>query len=93
MSESDLIPGYLKRSHVPPILSLPSRITKDLFGHDFFRLYPAAMPDMPAPTTTTSLWVFEIVMTYIIFKLKFFIWNIYYYLFLFFLILFSYELK
>jgi hypothetical protein len=55
MSESDLIPGYLKRSHVPPIPSLPSRIKKDLFGHDFFRLYPAAIPDMPAPTTMTSL--------------------------------------
>jgi len=55
MSESDLIPGYLKRSHVPPTLSLPSRITKDLFGHDFLKLYPAAIPDMPAPTTTISL--------------------------------------
>jgi len=55
MSESDLMPGYLNRSQVPPTLSLPSRIKKDLFGHDFLRLYPAAMPDIPAPTTTTSL--------------------------------------
>lgn len=73
MSESDLIPGYVKRSHVPPIFSLPSRIKKDLFGHDFLRLYPAAMPDMPAPTTMTSLWVFKIVMTYIIFSVKIFL--------------------
>ena len=49
------MPGYLKRSHVPPTLSLPSRIKKDLVGHDFFKLYAAAMPDMPAPTTITSL--------------------------------------
>jgi|TARA_E500000081_G_scaffold137097_1_gene151492 hypothetical protein len=55
MSESDLIPGYLKRSQVPPTLSLPSRIMKDLLEHDFLRLYPAAMPDIPAPTTMTSL--------------------------------------
>ncbi|EJP73310.1 MAG: hypothetical protein NT02SARS_1789 [SAR86 cluster bacterium SAR86B] len=55
ISESDLIPGYLKRSHVPPMSFLPSSITKDLFGHDFLKLYPAAIPDIPAPTTTMSL--------------------------------------
>ena len=70
MSESDLIPGYLKRSHVPPTPSLLSRIKKDLLGHDFFRLYPAAIPDIPAPTTMTSLCVFKIVMTYVIFLVK-----------------------
>jgi len=49
------MPGYLNRSHVPPISFLPSRITKDFFGHDFLKLYPAAIPDIPAPTTTMSL--------------------------------------
>ena len=32
MSESDLIPGYLNKSHVPPILFLPSKIKNDLFA-------------------------------------------------------------
>ena len=60
ISESDLTPGYLKRSHVPPILFLPSRIEKDLFGQDFFMLYPAAIPDIPAPTIITSLCMINI---------------------------------
>jgi hypothetical protein len=64
------MPGYLKRSHVPPILSLPSNITKDLLGQDFFKLYPAAIPDIPAPTTTTSLCVFEIFIIFSVFELK-----------------------
>ena len=31
----DEIPGYLNKSQVPPILSLPSKITKDELGHFF----------------------------------------------------------
>ena len=37
MSESDLIPGYLNKSHVPPIALLFSKILKLLFGHFFFK--------------------------------------------------------
>ena len=66
------MPGYLKRSHVPPISSLPSNITKDLLGQDFFKLYAAAIPDIPAPTTTTSLCVLEIFIIFSLFELKFF---------------------
>ena len=60
MSESDLIPGYLNRSQVPPTSSLPSKIENDLLGQLFFRLYPAAIPDMPAPITIMSLCKFSI---------------------------------
>ena len=38
ISESDLMPGYLKRSQVPPILSLASKMVKDLLGQLFLRL-------------------------------------------------------
>ena len=37
ISESDLIPGYLNKSHVPPIESLFSNIVKFLFGHFFLK--------------------------------------------------------
>jgi hypothetical protein len=30
-------------------------MAKDLDGHDFFKLYPAAIPDIPAPITIVSL--------------------------------------
>ena len=59
ISESDLTPGYLK---IPCTTNtfLPSRIEKDLFGQDFFMLYPAAIPDIPAPTIITSLCMINI---------------------------------
>merc|ERR1712102_252899 len=37
MSESDLMPGYLKKSHVPPMLDLLSRIRNDAHGEYFCR--------------------------------------------------------
>src|SRR6056300_970203 len=55
MSESDRMPGYLNRSQVPPRADLPSKIAKDLFGQLFCKLYAAAIPEIPAPTTMTSL--------------------------------------
>ena len=45
---------------MPPISSLPSNIENDLFGQLFLRLYPAAIPEIPAPITITSLCIFSI---------------------------------
>ena len=58
MSESERTPGYLNRSQVPPNASLPSRIANDLSGQLFCKLYPAAMPDIPAPTIIISLCIY-----------------------------------
>ena len=55
MSESDLIPGYLNKSHVPPILFLPSKIKNDLLGHFRLRWHAAPIPDIPAPIIITSI--------------------------------------
>ena len=54
MSESDLIPGYLNKSQVPPKLSLPSKIRYFLSGHFILRCAPAPMPEIPEPTISTS---------------------------------------
>src|SRR4051812_3040028 len=54
MSESERIPGYRNRSHVPPIASRASRIANDLSGQFMRRWQPAPIPDRPPPTTRTS---------------------------------------
>ena len=54
MSESDRMPGYLKRSQVPPLFARASRIAYDLPGSSVWSRYAAPMPDKPAPTIRTS---------------------------------------
>src|SRR5688500_2944630 len=55
MSESERMPGYRKRSQVPPIASRDSRIAYDLSGHSAVRWQAAPMPERPAPTMSTSV--------------------------------------
>src|SRR3954452_20410371 len=54
MSESERMPGYRNRSHVPPIVSRPSKIAKDLPGRVVLSWQAAPTPDRPAPTISTS---------------------------------------
>ncbi len=54
ISESDLMPGYLTRSHVPPGSLLRSRTTYLLPGQRSCGCQAALIPEIPAPTTTTS---------------------------------------
>src|SRR3954454_14146524 len=54
MSESERIPGYRNRSHVPPMEPRLSTIANDLSGHFCVRWQAAPMPDSPAPTIRTS---------------------------------------
>src|SRR5579884_2028942 len=54
MSESDRMPGYRKRSQVPPIDSRASRITQRLPGASICRWQAAPTPERPAPTISTS---------------------------------------
>src|SRR5436305_4857628 len=54
MSESERMPGYRNRSHVPPIVSRPSKIAKVLPGSVVFSWQAAPTPDRPAPTISTS---------------------------------------
>ena len=48
------MPGYPNRSQVPPRSSRRSRITYFLVGHSFCRCHAALIPEIPAPTITTS---------------------------------------
>ena len=43
----------------------------------FLRLYPAAIPDIPAPITTTSLCMIKIFLSYIVFAELKFLYEIY----------------
>src|ERR1700740_1430123 len=54
MSESERMPGYLNRSHVPPRSSRASRTATDLVGWSRSTLEAASMPDRPAPMMRTS---------------------------------------
>src|SRR5215213_7037590 len=54
MSESERMPGYRNRSHVPPIAWRPSSMTKLFVGHSIFRWQAPPTPDSPAPTIMTS---------------------------------------
>src|SRR5215472_13394269 len=54
MSESDRMPGYRKRSQVPPIASRASSTRTDLSGHSRRNWDAAPTPDSPAPTIKMS---------------------------------------
>src|SRR5262245_37913757 len=54
MSESDRMPGYLNRSHVPPLASRASRTATLLVGTCSRTWQAAPMPERPAPTMRTS---------------------------------------
>ena len=54
MSESERMPGYLKKSQVPPMLLLRSRMRKDAQGECFCRWYATSIPLMPAPSSRQS---------------------------------------
>src|SRR6185295_9432007 len=54
MSESERMPGYRNRSHVPPTESRASRTANVLPGHLSWTWYAAQIPEMPAPTISTS---------------------------------------
>ena len=54
ISLSERIPGYLNRSQVPPMLSRRSKIPTLFCGHARLKCTAALIPEIPAPTTTTS---------------------------------------
>ena len=54
MSLSLRTPGYRKRSQVPPMSERPSRMVNVRSGHSVCRWYAAPMPEIPAPTISTS---------------------------------------
>ena len=54
MSESDRTPGKRNRSQVPPRASRASRMAQVLPGQRSCRWQAAPMPEMPAPTISTS---------------------------------------
>src|SRR5690348_5220202 len=54
MSESERMPGYLKRSHVPPSALRASSTANVRRGHLSCRWYAAPIPEIPAPTISTS---------------------------------------
>ena len=48
------MPGYLNKSHVPPILFLPSKIKNDFLEQFCFKWQAAPIPEIPAPIIITS---------------------------------------
>src|SRR5688572_15870342 len=54
MSESERMPGYLKRSQVPPLAARLSGIATLLPGRRVRSWHAAPMPESPAPTIRTS---------------------------------------
>src|SRR5689334_9654255 len=54
MSESERMPGYRKRSQVPPMDWRRSRMRYDVWGRSMLSRAAAPMPDRPAPMMSTS---------------------------------------
>src|SRR5215469_4053846 len=54
MSESDLTPGYLNSSQVPPLTERASKIAYEIPGASICSRQAAPIPDRPAPTMSTS---------------------------------------
>src|SRR3954447_13623348 len=54
MSESERMPGYLNRSHVPPLASRASSRATLLVGSCSRSWQAAPIPESPAPTISTS---------------------------------------
>src|SRR5262249_1136893 len=54
MSESDLTPGYLNSSQVPPLTERASTIAYEIPAASICSRQAAPIPDRPAPTMSTS---------------------------------------